>query len=107
MHLVRADSLLLAAAAAIAIGSVHAADPSLGRDIAANCANCHGTGGRSRGGVPALAGRDKATIVRLVQEFRDGTKPSTIMQQIAKGYTDAQIEAAATYFATQRPAAPK
>ena len=46
---------------------------------------------------------DKATIVKQIQEFRDGTRPSTIMQQIAKGYTDAQLEAAAAYFAAQRP----
>ena len=94
--------LLFAAVAAIGIGSAHGADPNLGRDIAANCANCHGTDGRSRGGVPSLAGRDAASIVKQVREFRDGTKSSTIMQQLAKGYTDSQIEAAAAYFAAQR-----
>ncbi|HKE42323.1 MAG TPA: c-type cytochrome [Casimicrobiaceae bacterium] len=100
----RARMLLFVAVAAIGIGSAHGADPNLGRDVAANCANCHGTNGRSRGGVPSLAGRDAASIVKQVREFRDGTKSSTIMQQLAKGYTDAQIEAAAAYFAAQ-PAA--
>jgi sulfide dehydrogenase cytochrome subunit len=80
-----------------------AADSKLGRDIAANCANCHGTDGRSRGIVPGLAGREKASIVLQVQEFRDGKRPSMIMQQLAKGYSDAQIEAAAAYFAAQKP----
>jgi len=79
-----------------------AADPTLGRDIAANCANCHGTDGRSRGGVPSLAGQDRNYIVQQVKDFRDGKRPSTVMQQLAKGYTDAQIEAAAAYFAAQR-----
>jgi sulfide dehydrogenase cytochrome subunit len=89
----------------IALGSASvagAADQWSGRDIAANCANCHGTNGRSRGAMPGLAGRDKAEIVLYVREFRDGKRPSTVMQQLAKGYTDAQIEAAAAYFAAQK-----
>ena len=75
--------------------------PNLGRDVAANCASCHGTDGRSRGAIPNLAGMDAATIVQRMKEFRDGRRPATVMQQLAKGYTDAQVEAAAAYFAAQ------
>jgi cytochrome subunit of sulfide dehydrogenase len=82
--------------------AVGASDQLSGRDIAANCANCHGTDGRSRGTMPSLTGRDKADIVSYVREFRDGKRPSTVMQQLAKGYTDAQIEAAAAYIAAQK-----
>jgi sulfide dehydrogenase cytochrome subunit len=74
---------------------------NLGRDIAANCANCHGTDGRSRGATPSLAGKDAAVTVQRMKEFRDGRRAATVMQQLAKGYTDAQIEAAAAYFAAQ------
>ncbi len=74
-----------------------------GRDIAANCAACHGTEGRARGSMPALAGRPRDDIVAKVREFRDGKRASTVMQQLAKGYSDAQIEAAAAYFAAQKP----
>ncbi len=90
-------------ASVLAIGSATAADPNLGRNIAANCANCHGTDGKSRGGIPNLAGLDKGYIVTQMKEFRDGTRPATIMHQLAKGYTDEQIEAAAAYFAAQKP----
>jgi cytochrome subunit of sulfide dehydrogenase len=87
------------------INSASAADvgpyANLGRDIAANCANCHGTDGRSRAAVPSLAGQDAAVIVQRMKEFRDGRRAATVMQQLAKGYTDAQIEAAAAYFAAQ------
>jgi sulfide dehydrogenase cytochrome subunit len=87
------------------INSVSAADvvpyANLGRDIAANCANCHGTDGRSRAAIPSLAGQDAAVIVQRMKEFRDGRRAATVMQQLAKGYTDAQIEAAAAYFAAQ------
>jgi sulfide dehydrogenase cytochrome subunit len=79
-----------------------AADAGRGREVAANCASCHGTDGRSRGGIPSLAGRDTASVMQQVRDFRDGRRPSTVMQQLAKGYTDAEIEAAAAYFAAQK-----
>jgi cytochrome c553 len=87
----------------VAADGLGAADANLGRDVAANCANCHGTDGKSRGTLPSLAGQDKAYIVQQVKDFRDGKRPSTIMQQLAKGYTDVEIDAAAAYFAAQKP----
>ena len=89
-------------ALALAISAARAGSSDVGRDIAATCASCHGTDGRSRGSIPALAGRDARSLVREMQAFRDGSRSSTIMQQLAKGYTDAQIEAAAAYFAAQK-----
>ncbi|HWZ71481.1 MAG TPA: c-type cytochrome [Casimicrobiaceae bacterium] len=88
---------LISPAAAADVGTY----ANLGRDIAANCANCHGTDGRSRGATPSLAGQDAAVIVQRMKEFRDGRRAATVMQQLAKGYTDAQIEAAAAYLAAQ------
>ena len=41
---------------------------------------------------PSLAGRPKDDIVRKMQDFKAGRLPGTIMPQLAKGYTDAQIE---------------
>jgi cytochrome c553 len=79
-----------------------AAGGDAGRDIAANCASCHHGDRRSGAPIPALTGMDKATIVERVREFRDGRRPSTIMQQLARGYTDAQIEAAASHLAAQK-----
>jgi len=35
--------------------------------------------------------------------FKSGTRPATIMHQLAKGYTDEQIRLLATYFASQQP----
>ena len=77
-------------------------DPNLARSVAATCANCHGTNGVTRGGTESLAGKDD--IVRKMQEFKAGTRPGTIMPQLAKGYTDAQIELAAGWFAAQKVA---
>ena len=92
-------ALVCAAPAALA----QQANPTLARNIAANCANCHGTNGVSQGGVPSLAGQSKADLVRKMQDFKAGKTPSTIMTQLAKGYTDEQIDLAATFFAAQKP----
>lgn len=95
----------IVAAFLLAAGSALAQDdPNLGRNIAATCANCHGTGGASVGGNEPLAGKPKADIVQKMQDFKAGRKPATIMHQLAKGYTDAQIDAVAAYFAAQKPA---
>lgn len=71
------------------------------RDMAATCANCHGTGGRSVGVVPGLAGVEKGQMVQQLQDFKAGKRTATIMHQIAKGLSDAQIEQIAAYFAAQ------
>lgn len=75
---------------------------NLGRDLAANCANCHGTDGRSLGGPASLAGVSKKEIVQKIKEFKEGKKPATIMHQLSKGYSDQQIELIADFFATQK-----
>jgi cytochrome c553 len=49
-----------------------------------------------------LAGLDKAYHVVQMTAFKNGTRPATIMHQLSKGYSDAQIETLATYFAAQK-----
>jgi cytochrome c553 len=79
-------------------------DANGGRNIAASCANCHGTNGISQGGTASLAGKSKEEILRAMQEFKTGARTGTIMPQLAKGYTDAQVEQAAGWFASQKAA---
>jgi len=97
---------LVVAAAMAALGAAHAtaqgSDPNLGRNLAATCANCHGTNGISVGEVETLAGKPKDELVRKMQEFKRGAKPATIMTQLAKGYSDEQIEVVAGWFAAQK-----
>ena len=76
-----------------------------GRNLAAACAICHGTDGRhARGDSPLipLAGLPKDHIATQMRAFRDGKRPATVMHQIAKGYSDPQIDALAAWFAAQR-----
>jgi len=91
------------ASAALAAGlaaSAQAQDPSYARNIAATCTPCHGTEGRSVGGIPpSLAGQSKDYLLQALKDFKEGKRAgTTIMHQHAKGYTDQQLELIAGYF---------
>jgi cytochrome subunit of sulfide dehydrogenase len=103
----RTPAILLAAACAAAAPLAWAQsgpDVLYVKSLAATCANCHGTDGRSVAGsaVPSLAGMQKDHLVTQLKAFKAGTRPSTIMTQLAKGYSDAQIEQIAGYLAAQK-----
>jgi cytochrome subunit of sulfide dehydrogenase len=84
-------------------GSATAQDALNVRSLAATCASCHGTGGRavSNAAVPGLAGLPAGYMVEQMKAFKAGTRSATVMHQIAKGYSDAQIDQLAAYFAAQ------
>jgi cytochrome c553 len=73
------------------------------RALAATCANCHGTDGRALPDsvVPGLAGQSAPYLADALKAYKRGERPATVMHQIAKGYSDAQLDALATYFATR------
>ena len=85
--------------ASIAAAVVAAAEPPAG---AAACSGCHPTSSRVTSPVPRLIGLDRAAIVRAMQDFRSGQRAGTIMDRIAKGFTDDEIQAIAAWYATQR-----
>ena len=74
------------------------------RALAATCANCHGTNGRAVDGasVPGLAGMPASYMIEQLRAFKAGTRPATVMHQLGKGFSDAQIEAIAGFFAAQK-----
>lgn len=99
--------LLTLAAWALAATAAHAEGPGDAlhvRALAATCANCHGTDGKSvatDAGLVRLAGLEKAYMLQQLAAFRDGTRPATVMHQLVKGYTPAQLDAITGYFAAQ------
>ena len=93
---------LVSCAALATPASAQGADPNLGRNLAAACANCHGTRGVSQQGMPSLAGQQSTYLAQQMKDFKAGVRPATIMHQLAKGYTDEQIEALAVYFSAQK-----
>jgi sulfide dehydrogenase cytochrome subunit len=68
--------------------------------LAESCAICHGPEGRPASGsrVAPLAGRRERDLVQAMREFKEGTRQATVMHQIAKGYSDAEIDALARWF---------
>jgi len=99
---------LLRVALPLAVGLVSPAtaqdsESAPGRNLAAACANCHGTNGVSQPGMPSLAARERSYLVQQMQDFKAGKRPATVMHQIARGYADGQIEAIAAYFSAQKP----
>ncbi len=73
------------------------------RSLAANCSACHGTNGNSVGGaVGGLAGLDKDYFINQMKLFKEGKREATLMHQISKGYSDAEITAMAGFFSTQK-----
>lgn len=94
----------------LALGTVAQAQGTGGQDalylktLAASCAACHGTNGKAVAGssVTSLAGLDKSYTMAQMKAFKTGERPATVMQQISKGFNDAQIEQLAGYFAAQK-----
>ncbi len=78
-----------------------AQDANLARNLAATCANCHGTNGQARGDMRVLAGQSADKIIAAMADYKRGAQPATVMHQIAKGYTDEQIRLVAAFFAAQ------
>ena len=71
--------------------------------LAAACAICHGTDGRAATKeVLPLAGLPRDYIASQMRALRDGKRQATVMHQIAKGYSDAQIDVLAAWFAAQK-----
>jgi cytochrome subunit of sulfide dehydrogenase len=95
---------LAALALACAAPAALAQDVNLARNLAATCANCHGTNGNARGDMKPLAGVSADKIIAAIADYKSGNQPATIMHQISKGYTDEQIKLIAAYFAAQKPA---
>ena len=83
----------------IAAAVVASAEPPAG---AASCTGCHPASTRVTSPVLRLAGLDRAATVRAMQDFRSGKRAATVMDRIAKGFTDEEIQAIAAWYATQR-----
>ena len=87
---------------AVIVGVVTLASASArdlnGEGLADACTSCHGLGGRSRGYIPSIAGVEKAVLLRQLKAFRAQAAQATIMNRIARAYTDPELEALAEYF---------
>lgn len=93
-------TLALVGFVSLALSGIAGAVDTRTRFMAANCSYCHGPDGKSHGAIPSLAGREPGYFVEQMKAFREGSRPATVMKKHAAGYTDAEFEAMAKYFAT-------
>jgi cytochrome subunit of sulfide dehydrogenase len=95
----RATRILVVAAMLLVPGAARGAEPPPG---AASCSGCHAASARVDTAVPRLIGRSATELAAGMQAFKSGQKPGTVMGRIAKGYSDAEIQAIADWYATQK-----
>jgi cytochrome c553 len=98
----RQSGRLVIALAAFYGLAAEAGPDAQGRQLAATCSACHGTNGHSVGGTPVLAGLGRAHFIKQMKDFKSGARPATVMHRHANGYSDAEIEKMADYFAAQK-----
>ncbi len=71
------------------------------------CAGCHGTRGQSADPMPIIAGQPEEYLAKTMKSYRSGRRPSTIMGRLARGYSDEEVDAMASFFASQNWMSPK
>lgn len=91
-------ALTAATVMASAVPALAASAPPPG---ATACSGCH-TAGPAATSVTRLYGRNANEIVTAMTGFRDGSVPSTVMNRIAKGFSDDELRAIAAWLAAQK-----
>jgi len=69
---------------------------------AAACSGCHPVSRSADTPFTRLVGRNPAEIVAAMQEFRTGKREATVMDRIARGFTDDEVRAIAAWYAAQK-----
>jgi cytochrome subunit of sulfide dehydrogenase len=62
---------------------------------AASCSGCHGA--HVSTAIPSLEGRSPDEIADAMRAFRSGERPATVMNRVAKGFTDEETRAIAAW----------
>lgn len=94
-------AVLLAAMAAATL-SAQGAGIRSAEMLAHTCAGCHGTNGASAGlSMPTIGGLDRGYLYSVMTDYKTGLRPATIMDRIARGYSEQEISAIASWFANQ------
>jgi cytochrome subunit of sulfide dehydrogenase len=96
MKLMKTTAFLLFAGMISGTASAQEGTPLL----AQSCAGCHGQSGEGVGTIARIAGYDRTAFITIWEEFRNDERPATIMNRIARGYTEEEVAILADYFAS-------
>jgi cytochrome subunit of sulfide dehydrogenase len=84
------------------IGTAGAAGPADAPAGAPSCSGCHATSQSVENPVPRLIGRNPADVVAAMAAFKSGQRPGTVMDRIARGFSDDEIKAIAAWYGAQK-----
>jgi len=105
MHLLKQSFSLALLVACFFMAPVYAADLAAGEQKAAMCLACHGPKGKSGNAQwPHLAAQQSIYIINQLKAYKAGSRDNPMMQSIASGLTDDDINNLAAYFANLTPA---
>ena|SRR6267378_3700611 len=96
-HIVVAATMVLAL-----ITPASAAGPADAPPGAASCSGCHPASKLVDITVPRLIGRNPDDIIAAMAAFKSGQLPSTVMNRLAKGFSDDEIKAMAAWYGAQK-----
>ena len=85
----------------VAVPGAIAGDAAAGKAKAESCVSCHGRGGKSTNpNNPSLAGQKKNYLIKAMKAYKDGSRKDPMMNTLAAGLSDADIDNLAEYFAS-------
>lgn len=97
---IRSITAAVACLAALLVGPVVAARAQSAPPAVHGCSGCHGPAGEGVGTIPPIARTmGVAEFDAAMRQFRADQRPATIMNRIARGFTDAELAQLAAYFA--------
>jgi cytochrome subunit of sulfide dehydrogenase len=99
MNLLRAFVPAAVVMVSITTAAADSSEPPAG---AAACSGCHPPSSVVETSVPPLVGRRADDIVAQMRAFRSGQRSATVMDRIAKGFCDMEIDAIAEWYQAQR-----
>ena len=79
--------------------------PGLAADsqvLASSCSGCHTNSEKLNTAIPRIRGLPEAVIAEAMRAFQFGQRPATVMDRIAKGFTDDEIKQLAAYLSAQK-----
>jgi cytochrome c553 len=71
-----------------------------GATLALNCTMCHGAKGMSESDAPNLAGQYPEVVVKQLRDYRAGKRRSSLMEALARGLSDRNIDDLGAYYAS-------
>jgi cytochrome c553 len=80
---------------ALASPPARAGDPQV---LAASCSGCHTSTDGLTTAIPRIRGLPGVVFMQAMEGFRTGKRSATVMDRIAKGFTEDEIRQLAEYF---------